>query len=83
MTMALFFSLYCLEAGLFFIVVPWTRFWSVNPLVQMLDGAGILATSPWGRGFVSGIGVIHVLFGFREIFRIIAWERSRRRGIAR
>lgn len=80
MTMALFFSLYCLEAGLFFVVVPWTRFWSVNPLVQALESSGVMASSPWFRGFVSGIGVIHLLFGLREIAGIIAWERTRRRG---
>lgn len=78
MTMALFFSLYCLEAGLFFLVVPWTRFWSVNPLIQWLEAAGVMATSPWARGFVSGIGVVHLLVGFYEIARIIAWQRRRR-----
>lgn len=80
MTMALFFSLYCLEAGLFFVIVPWTRFWTVNPLVQALDANGLMASSLWVRGFVSGIGVIHLLFGLREVAGMIAWERSRRGG---
>lgn len=79
MTMALFFSLYCLEAGLFFVIVPWTRFWSANPLIQALEASGITATSLWARGFVSGVGVIHLLFGLREIASIVAWERNRRR----
>jgi len=30
MSLALFFALYCLEAGLFFIVVPWTRVWTLS-----------------------------------------------------
>lgn len=79
MTMALFFSLYCLEAGLFFLLVPWTRFWAANPLVQWLNSYGIDLLSPWARGFVSGVGAIHLILGVREMMRMLLWQRASRR----
>ena len=79
MTMALFFSLYCLEAGIFFLVVPWTRFWAANPLVQWLDASGLMMTSLWARGFVSGLGAIHLILGARELSRMVRWQRESRR----
>ena len=39
MSLTLFYALYCLEAGLFFAVVPWTRVWDLNPLLH--DSAAI------------------------------------------
>jgi hypothetical protein len=40
MSLTLFFALYCLEAGVFFLIVPWTMIWTVNPLLHsnMADG---------------------------------------------
>ena len=49
MTVPLFFALYCLEAGLFFIVVPWTRVWSMNPILQASPQLLILAGNPFVR----------------------------------
>jgi hypothetical protein len=70
MSVALFFALYCLEAGLFFIVVPWTRLWAVNPLLQSTATIAMLAANPFVRGFVSGFGVIHLIIGIKDILEI-------------
>jgi hypothetical protein len=70
MSVALFFALYCLEAGLFFIVVPWTRLWAVNPLLQSTATISMLAANPFVRGFVSGFGVIHLIIGIKDILEI-------------
>lgn len=83
MTMALFFSLYCLEAGLFFLIVPWTRFWAANPLVQWLDASGVMMLSPWVRGFVSGVGAIHLILGAREMVTMLRWHRERHKPSSR
>ena len=79
MSVPLFFALYCLEAGLFFIVVPWTRIWTLNSLLHQHMAIGLWADNPFVRGFVSGVGVIHIIIGVRDIVQI---TRRRRGGEA-
>lgn len=78
MSVALFFALYCLEAGLFFIVVPWTRVWSMNPLLHATPTLLLLSINPFVRGFISGFGVIHLLIGVKDVMRIAAARRDGR-----
>ena len=77
MSVTLFFALYCLEAGLFFIVLPWTRLWTLNPLLHSSEAVTLFAGNPFVRGFVSGFGVIHLIIGIRDIIRI---SQERRQG---
>ena len=76
MSIALFFALYCIEAGLFFIVVPWTHLWTMNPLLQGNLTLAALATNPFVRGFVSGFGVIHIIIGIKDMLRISQARRA-------
>jgi hypothetical protein len=76
MTLALFFALYCLEAGLFFTIVPWTRVWTMNPLLQQSLAVAVFANNPFFRGFVSGFGVIHIIIGINDIIRISQARRG-------
>ena len=76
MSIALFFALYCLEAGLFFTVVPWTQIWTLNPLLHSNATIGMWADNPFVRGFISGIGVIHLIVGTRELVRLSRGRRS-------
>ncbi len=77
MSVPLFFALYCLEAGLFFIVVPWTRLWTLNPLLHSNLTLSMMASNPFVRGFVSGFGVVHLLIGIKDIIRISQARRQR------
>jgi hypothetical protein len=79
MSIPLFFALYCLEAGLFFTVAPWTRVWTMNPLLHHHAAIGAMADNPFVRGFISGFGVIHLLIGVKDLVRI---SRERRRSRA-
>lgn len=76
MSLALFFALYCLEAGLFFTVVPWTRIWTMNSLLHDSAAIALWADNPFVRGFVSGIGLLHLIFGVRELVRLSRARRS-------
>jgi len=76
MSLPLFYALYCLEAGLFFTVVPWTRIWSLNSLLHSSLVIGMWADNPFVRGFVSGIGVLHLIVGVREIVRLMRARRG-------
>jgi hypothetical protein len=79
MSVPLFFALYCLEAGLFLTVVPWTRIWTLNPLLHSHYAVGLWADNPYIRGFVSGLGVVHILIGVKDI---VVLSRQRRGGVA-
>lgn len=62
----LLFILYCLEAGVFFILAPWTHFWTANPLFQSSEIVAAVTGSFHLRGLVSGFGLLHLLIGLRE-----------------
>ena len=70
MAAALLFIFYCFEAGVFFTVVPWTRFWTANPLLNSSALLSILAQNGYFRGFISGVGIVHLLVGAREILAL-------------
>ena len=76
MSLPLFFALYCLEAGLFFTVVPWTSIWTGNTILHSSAAVALWADNAFVRGFVSGIGVLHLILGVREVSRVM---RARRR----
>ncbi|HYO77631.1 MAG TPA: hypothetical protein VE010_14310 [Thermoanaerobaculia bacterium] len=76
MSVPLFFALYCVEAGLFFTIVPWTMIWTLNPLLHSSVAVGTLADNPFLRGFVSGLGLLHLLIGIRDLTRIIRGRRG-------
>jgi len=76
MSLPLFFAIYCLEAGLFFTIVPWTRIWTLNPLLHSSIAVGVWADNPFVRGFVSGFGVVHLILGVRELVRMTRARRG-------
>jgi hypothetical protein len=80
MSLPLFFALYCLEAGMFFTAVPWTRLWTLNAVLHHSSAIALWADNPYIRGFISGVGVVHVMIGVRELLRI---SRARRGSGAR
>ena len=77
MAVAVLFSIYCIEAGAFFLIAPWTRFWLHSPLLHSMPWMAILIDNPFFRGLISGFGVLHLLIGIREFATF--WE-SRRSG---
>ena len=77
MSLTLFFALYCLEAGLFFLIVPWTMIWTLNPLLHHNLTVGVWADNPFVRGFISGVGLLHLIVGIRDLLRVARERRSR------
>lgn len=78
MAVTLLFGLYCLEAGIFFIVAPWTRFWSLSPLLHSAPALSAIIDNPYFRGMVSGFGFVHLVIGIRAIGELLeARQHSR------
>ena len=71
------FILYCVEAGLFLILAPWSANWDRTliqlPLAWMRD----LALHPFPRGAVSGFGLVHLIWGTHDLE---LWLSKRRLG---
>ena len=78
MAVPLFLALYCVEAGLFFTVVPWTRIWTLNPVLHSSVMIGFWADNPFVRGFVSGFGVVHLIIGARDLILLTRARRGSR-----
>jgi hypothetical protein len=72
MAVALLFILYCFEAGIFLILAPWTHFWATSPLFHATPLLTALTESFYVRGMVSGIGILHLFVGVREILLLLS-----------
>jgi len=71
------FILYCAEAGLFLLVVPWSTSWErlSGPLATI--GAGAVIGKPIVRGAVSGFGLVHFVWGAHDLLGWFERRRSR------
>ena len=57
------YILYCVEIGMFLLVVPWSEVWERNLLVAYVPLLRPLYVNPFFRGAVSGLGVINLWLG--------------------
>ncbi len=57
------YILYCVEIGMFLLVVPWSEVWERNLLVAYVPLLRPLYVSHFFRGAVSGLGVINLWLG--------------------
>ena len=60
-----------LEAGFALIVVPWSEFWDRNYFAQALPIVHDIITNNFVRGAVSGVGVINIIVGVRELVSLL------------
>jgi hypothetical protein len=56
---------YLVNAGLFMLLVPWSRAWGLL-LTSLPVGVTPLLDSPWFRGLLSAFGFLHLL--------LVLWE---------
>ncbi len=68
------YILICFEVGILLIILPWKPFWEDNFflyfITSKLNAPWILTfmTSGYMRGAVTGLGVLNILAGLRDIF---------------
>ena len=60
------YLLYCVEAGIFLLLVPWSPVWIHNyfaqiPVLRPILGSGYL------RGAVSALGLLHLAVAARDL----------------
>jgi hypothetical protein len=62
---------YLIEAGLLLILAPWTSFWDRNLFAAMVPWIGEWMASRFVRGGVSGVGLVTMVAGLRDLTVVI------------
>jgi hypothetical protein len=71
------FILYCIEAGTFLVLAPWSPVWD-RTLVQIpFDLLRELVLHPVFRAGVTGFGLIHLVWGAHDLDELIFRRRLR------
>ena len=60
-------TVYFLETGLVLLVAPWSTLWERNLFVELLPFWGSVAGLHGVRGAVSGVGLVSLAVGLREL----------------
>ncbi len=60
-----FYLLYCVEAGIFLFMVPWSALWVRNALAH-IPGIGSFLLTGQVRGGVSALGILLLLSGMLD-----------------
>jgi hypothetical protein len=58
---------YLLEAGAFLLMAPWSRLWVERVVSRSPHDLQGMLHSPYFRGFIAGIGMLHIFCGLREL----------------
>ena len=61
---------FCLEIGLYLLILPWTEYWDSNFFAGWVPELRQYWTNTYFRGAVSGLGVVNLYISFVEIFRL-------------
>ena len=72
---AVVFITFCLEMGLYLLIVPWTDSWEGNFFSGLLPQMKTWWGSLYVRGAVSGLGVVNLYISLIEIFRLRRFAR--------
>ena len=66
---AVVFITFCLEIGLYLLIVPWTESWDGN-YFSGLPPMKTIWDNLYMRGAVSGLGAVNLFISLSEIFRL-------------
>lgn len=58
---------YLIEAGVLLVLAPWSALWQRNYFAAHVPMLGQVMLSPYVKGAVTGIGLITVLGGLRDL----------------
>jgi hypothetical protein len=67
---------YLIEAGLVLAVAPWTPFWERNYFAHLWPAIGMMMANAYVQGAVTGIGLITMTAGVRDLLAAIFGRRA-------
>jgi hypothetical protein len=59
-------------SGLWLLLSPWTALWDQNLFARIVPALGVVMANPFVRGAVTGVGVVTIGAGIRELFEVFA-----------
>ena len=72
---AIVFITFCLEMGLYLLIVPWTDSWDGNYFSSLAPRLRDYWGNFYVRGAVSGLGLVNLYISLVEIFRLRRFSR--------
>ena len=72
----LIYVAYFLEVGLLLVLVPWTTFWERNYFAVSTPELHDFLRNNFVRGGVSGLGVVNLLMGFKDLAAVLYARRG-------
>jgi hypothetical protein len=69
------YILICFEVGILLLILPWTQYWEDNVFLYFITGKlnapwiETFLTSGYMRGAITGLGMLNILAGMRDIFK--------------
>ena len=72
----LIYVAYFLEVGLLLVLVPWTTFWERNYFAVATPLLHDFVRNHFVRCAVSGLGVVNLLMGFKDLANILYARRG-------
>lgn len=73
----LLFILYCVEAGTFLVLAPWSPVWDRTLIQIPLELLRNACLHPIVRSGVSGFGIIHLVWGAHDLDELIFRRKLR------
>ena len=67
----LLFIAFFFEFGFALVVVPWSTFWDRNYFANAVPLVHAFITNNFVRGAVSGLGVVNIVVGLRELISML------------
>ncbi|MFN7973808.1 MAG: hypothetical protein U0166_15915 [Acidobacteriota bacterium] len=61
------YLVYCLEAGVFLLVAPWSARWEQNFFFSVAPSLRTFFLNPFVRGAISGLGILHLILGLVDL----------------
>jgi hypothetical protein len=71
------FILYCVEAGTFLVLAPWSTVWDRTLIQISFDLLRTAALHPLARAAVTGFGLIHLVWGAHDLDELIFRRKLR------
>lgn len=71
------FIIYCIEAGVFLVLAPWSPGWDLALLHFPFSSFYLVGIHPILRGMISGFGLIHLVWGAHDLESLLARRSSR------
>ena len=68
------FALVSLAVGLFLVVFPWSEWWSLNFLQDLIPALRNVWDEPSFRGAITGLGLVNVYVACVRMFQLLRWR---------